>query len=487
MSASDDDFFNSGFSSPPKQSASLATSTAGGTSSSSSQGRRAPPPPPRRTGPKAATTTQPLGGASASSTTSTSVRARKGPAATSSSATGSGVSIRRPLPTTKANPTMRPPVTNYYGGSGGSSTAPGTTDVMDWSTQSASASSAQWSNPTSSASVTDWSAGGSANKSKGAEMPSTSDWYSVGSNDVSQSSTTAAASAGGTGFYGAPQQQHQANQFQPSQVHNQSQNNSGMLTNMQYSAPGTSSSMQGSMDQQMQPQQQNLGQGLATPGVNIMNPQNFLNMASSTSMGSLNSSNASDEDYSNEPPLLEELGIHFDHIAMKTKAVILPFSRFQTTSDSSMEYLDPQVICKEADLAGPLAFCLLLGAEMVFMGKLQFGYIYGFGLFGCISMTLIANLMSPTEPISIWTVTSILGYALLPVNVLAVMKVFFMNQYTGINFVTLGRLLALVTVAWSTTASTRLLEVGCGLRDQRYLLAYPIALLYSAFVLITIF
>jgi hypothetical protein len=47
--------------------------------------------------------------------------------------------------------------------------------------------------------------------------------------------------------------------------------------------------------------------------------------------------------------------------------------------------------------------------------------------------------------------------------------------------------LGMVTVVWSTTASTRLLEMGCGLREQRYLIAYPIALLYSAFVLITIF
>lgn len=30
------------------------------------------------------------------------------------------------------------------------------------------------------------------------------------------------------------------------------------------------------------------------------------------------------EDYSNEPPLLEELGIRFDHILTKTQAVIIP-------------------------------------------------------------------------------------------------------------------------------------------------------------------
>ncbi|KAG7365206.1 hypothetical protein IV203_038409 [Nitzschia inconspicua] len=179
-----------------------------------------------------------------------------------------------------------------------------------------------------------------------------------------------------------------------------------------------------------------------------------------------------------EAPLLEELGVNVDHILLKTKAVVLPFSRFGGNA------LDPEVICKDADLAGPIAFALLLGGEMVFSGKLQFGYIYGFGLFGCIAMTFVVNLVAPQNPISFWTVTSILGYALLPVNLLALMKIVVINL---INLQTLGRILGIATVAWSTTASTRLFELGCQLRSQRYLIAYPIALLYSAFVLITIF
>lgn len=180
-----------------------------------------------------------------------------------------------------------------------------------------------------------------------------------------------------------------------------------------------------------------------------------------------------------EAPLLEELGINLEHISMKTKAVILPFGRFGGAS------MEPADIVKDADLAGPIAFCLILGAEMVLTGKLQFGYIYGFGVFGCASMTLIVNLMSPlAEGISIWTVSSVLGYALIPVNVLAAVKLIVMNL---VNLQTFGRFLGLLTVAWSTIASTRLLELGFGLREQRYLIAYPVALLYSAFVMITIF
>jgi hypothetical protein len=40
-------------------------------------------------------------------------------------------------------------------------------------------------------------------------------------------------------------------------------------------------------------------------------------------------SNIVDEDYDNEPPLLEELGIRFDHIWAKTQ-VTFPFGDFFT-------------------------------------------------------------------------------------------------------------------------------------------------------------
>ena len=184
-------------------------------------------------------------------------------------------------------------------------------------------------------------------------------------------------------------------------------------------------------------------------------------------------------DLDHEPPLLEELGINLQHIWLKTKAVVLPFRRFSKTNTALLE---PDLIVKDADLAGPLALALALGGELLLMGKVHFGYIYGFGVFGCLSLTLVLNLMSPASAVSVWTVTSILGYSLLPVNVLAALRL--------ILFVAppiLTQLCGVLAVVWSTTASTRLFEVGCGMDHQRYLIAYPIALVYSAFVLITIF
>jgi hypothetical protein len=188
----------------------------------------------------------------------------------------------------------------------------------------------------------------------------------------------------------------------------------------------------------------------------------------------------SDDDFANEPPLLEELGIHPEHIFTKVKAVVLPFSR--VWGNSAM--LDPSVIVEDADLAGPAVFGLALGGELLLTGKIHFGYIYGFFLSGCLAMTLLINLLSPKQSVSFWVVTSILGYSLIPVNVLAAVKILLVNLF---HLSTLGQILGAGVVCWSTYSSTRLLEKGCDLRDQRYLLAYPLAMVYTAFVLITIF
>jgi protein YIPF5/7 len=197
-----------------------------------------------------------------------------------------------------------------------------------------------------------------------------------------------------------------------------------------------------------------------------------------TSMFSNNNySTYNNTDFEDDLPLLEELGINAEHIVAKMRSVVLPFSRFKgTMSDAT--------VIQDADLAGPVTLGMLLGGELLLSGKLQFGYVYGFGLFGCISMTLVLNLLSPHDAISIWTVTSILGYSLLPVNLLAALKLLVVDLA---KWQLLGQFLAFVTVVWSTVASTRLMEQGCNMRNQRYLIAYPIALLYTAFVMMTIF
>jgi hypothetical protein len=168
--------------------------------------------------------------------------------------------------------------------------------------------------------------------------------------------------------------------------------------------------------------------------------------------------------------------VNFPHIYSKSRAVLFPFGKHAKSLESGL-------IENDADLAGPLAFALGLGGELLLAGKLHFGFVYGFGLSGCIFMTLILNLLNPNGAVSMWTVVSILGYALLPVNLLACMNIFMRVHKLGVW----GMVLAVLVIVWCTTASARLFERGCNMREQRFLVAYPTALLYSAFVIITIF
>ncbi|VDK21730.1 unnamed protein product [Anisakis simplex] len=103
-----------------------------------------------------------------------------------------------------------------------------------------------------------------------------------------------------------------------------------------------------------------------------------------------------EDDYENEPPLLEELGINFSHIREKTIAVLNPF--------------------------GSIA------------PDLHFGYIYGIGGFGCLGMYGLMNLMSEEKDISFTCTTSILGYCLLPMALLSMVAAVFSFQVTFMNF-----------------------------------------------------
>jgi len=172
-------------------------------------------------------------------------------------------------------------------------------------------------------------------------------------------------------------------------------------------------------------------------------------------------------DYEDEPPLLEELGVNIDHIIAKTKAVMNPARIDEHLMD-------------DTDMAGPLVFGLILGVSLMLTGKLHFGYIYGFGVFGCLAISTIVNLMSKEE-VETWRVFSILGYCLLPVNILAVLAIVVNLQGP------FGMFLSLLTIGWCTFASTRLFDRCINMRQQRYLIAYPVALLYSCFTLFTVF
>ncbi|KAI1716677.1 hypothetical protein Ddc_10472 [Ditylenchus destructor] len=176
------------------------------------------------------------------------------------------------------------------------------------------------------------------------------------------------------------------------------------------------------------------------------------------------------DDFENEPPLLEELGINFQHIRQKTLAVLNPVG--MTSVD----------VVTDQDLAGPLVFCLLFGASLLLQGKIHFGYIYGIGLVGCVGMYTLLNLMAADQKTISFTCTvSVLGYALLPMSLLSMMAAVLTLQ--GI----VGYLIAATAITWCSASSSKLFSIALAMQGQKLLVAYPCALLYAIFALLAIF
>ena len=64
-----------------------------------------------------------------------------------------------------------------------------------------------------------------------------------------------------------------------------------------------------------------------------------------------------------------DLGIDIKQITRKVLSV------------ASLRKVNQEVV-DDADLAGPLLIAIIFGTILLFRGKVQFGYIYGFGLTG---------------------------------------------------------------------------------------------------------
>ncbi|XP_075226063.1 yip1 domain-containing 1 [Lycorma delicatula] len=155
-------------------------------------------------------------------------------------------------------------------------------------------------------------------------------------------------------------------------------------------------------------------------------------------------------------------------IIMHTLSVLNPFR----TTDAS--------ILQDTDMAGPLVFCFAFGGFLLLSGKMHFSYIYGIGVMGCLAMYALLSLMAASG-VTIGGVVSVLGYCLLPMVVLAGVNVIFSLQGA------LGIILTTVAILWCSLSASKLLVTALRMDHQQPLVAYPCALLYGVFALITIF
>ena len=83
--------------------------------------------------------------------------------------------------------------------------------------------------------------------------------------------------------------------------------------------------------------------------------------------------------------------------------------------------------------------------------------------------------------VELYSTISIMGYCLLPFVFLAFSALFFDLLHP------MGVLFGIFIVMWSSIAATRLFEHSLEMRDQKYLIMYPIVLFYCVFVMLTVF
>lgn len=174
-------------------------------------------------------------------------------------------------------------------------------------------------------------------------------------------------------------------------------------------------------------------------------------------------------DLEHEPPLLEELEINIPHILVKTRAVLNPLGEIDAH------------IMDDTDLAGPLLYCVVFGILLLLSGKMHFGYVFGLGAIGCFAMWALLHLMSERGA-SVASVVSVLGYCLLPMLALAPLLLFVPASLLVARLV-----VAAVAVLWSTHSAVGMFVRTLSMIDQRLLVAYPVAMIYVCFAILTLF
>lgn len=172
--------------------------------------------------------------------------------------------------------------------------------------------------------------------------------------------------------------------------------------------------------------------------------------------------------FEQEPPLLEELGINFDHIYRKTKCVLNPFAK------------PHESILHDEDLAGPLVFCIAYGFSLLLMGKIQFGYIYGITALGCFCMYALLNLMSE-KGVNAACIGSILGYCLLPMVILS-----FLSTLLALDGLP-SLIVSILFILWCSISSSKLFVYALSMNNQQALILYPCFLLYGILALLNVF
>eukprot|EP00245_Coleochaete_scutata_P011873 TRINITY_DN4497_c0_g1_i1.p1 TRINITY_DN4497_c0_g1~~TRINITY_DN4497_c0_g1_i1.p1 ORF type:complete len:259 (+),score=31.21 TRINITY_DN4497_c0_g1_i1:92-868(+) len=174
--------------------------------------------------------------------------------------------------------------------------------------------------------------------------------------------------------------------------------------------------------------------------------------------------------FEDEPPLLEELGINIPHITKKTLSILNPLRLNTDLHD-------------DGDMSGPIIFCVIFGLCQLLHQKVHFGVILGWGFVASLFLYTVFNLLVGNSQcgVDLYRTCSLVGYSLIP-----------MILFSCISFFTFGPIvkvvLAVLSVLWCVrTSSGLLMALVPHAEEQRWLIAYACALVYTAFSLLVVF
>jgi protein YIPF5/7 len=169
-----------------------------------------------------------------------------------------------------------------------------------------------------------------------------------------------------------------------------------------------------------------------------------------------------DDEFANEPPLLEELGIDPLSVLDNLKSTLL------------MKEM------KTVDLTGPIMVLFSLVFLLALSGKYHINHLYSLSLLGSLFTYALINVMN-SKGIEFYSVVSVLGYGLNP----GILLLAAINVVTNLK-TPVGAVLCFLVVVSSTLHATRNFSSNLDLKNQRFLVAYPIALIYMAFAIIVV-
>lgn len=189
----------------------------------------------------------------------------------------------------------------------------------------------------------------------------------------------------------------------------------------------------------------------------------------------------------------------------------------------------------DSDMAGPVLFFFLMGTFLLLSGRVHFGYIYGLALFGSISLHVILSLMAPSaggvpssssasvsgpagpggapaqayssypgpsatsissasmssaadhdhsagrSTLTFARSASVLGYCLLPLVATSLVGIVVPMDTP------LGIVLTSAAILWSTYSASGIFCAVSRMRSMRALVAYPLALFYVGFGIMSVF